>query len=66
MVKLPNMSPVTGRALLMTCRGLSVFLDTLPSLDFSDTGRGNVARRFGLSDAERTAVLAAYRKGRKQ
>ena len=64
MVKLPNENPVTGRALLITRRGLSVFLDTVPSLDFSDTGRGNVARRFGLSDAELTAVLAAYRKGR--
>ena len=66
MVKLPNVNLVTGRALLMTRRGLSVFLGTLPSLDFSETGRGNVARRFGVSDAELTAVLAAYRKGRKQ
>ena len=66
MVKVPNANLVTGRALLMTCRGLSAFLDTLSSFDFSEKGRGNVARRFELSDAELTAVLAAYRKGRKQ
>lgn len=64
MVKLPSQNLVTGRALLITRRGLSVFLDTLPSLDFSVTGRNNVARRFGLSDDELSAVLAAYRKGR--
>ena len=50
----------------MTRRGLSGFLGTVPSLDFSDTGRGNVARRFKLSDAELSAVLAAYRKSYKQ
>lgn len=66
MVKQPNENLVTGRALLITRRGLSGFLNTVPSLDFSDTGRGNVARRFKLSEAELTAVLAAYRKGRKQ
>ncbi|MGY2134731.1 hypothetical protein ACW9KT_21050 [Hymenobacter sp. HD11105] len=64
MLKLPNQNLVTGRALLITRRGLSVILDTLPSLDFSEKGRNNVARRFGLSDAELSAVLAAYRKGR--
>lgn len=50
----------------MTRRGLLVFLATLPSFDFSDKGRGNVARRFELSDDELSAVLAAYRKGHKQ
>lgn len=66
MHKLPTETPVTGRALLMTRRGLLVFLDTLASLDFSAKGWGNVARRFALSDAELSAVLAAYRKGRNQ
>ena len=66
MHKLPNPNLVTGRALLMTRRGLLVFLATLPSFDFSDKGRGNVARRFELSDDELSAVLAAYRKGHKQ
>jgi hypothetical protein len=65
-LKLPRERLVTGRALLITRPGLSVFLDTLPSLEFSDTGRENIARRFGLSDTELAAVLAAYRKGCKQ
>lgn len=66
MVKVPNENLVTGWALLITRQGLLAFLDTVPSLDFSDTGRRNVARRFGLMDAELSAVLAAYRKGRKR
>lgn len=66
MLKAPTANRVVGRALLITCRGLAVFLDTLSSLDFSETGRGNVARRFGLSEAELVAVLTVYREGRKQ
>ena len=66
MVRLPNERLVTGRSLLITRPGLLVFLDTLTRFDFSDTGRGNVARRFGLSEIELAAVLAAYRKGRNQ
>ncbi|QJX46626.1 hypothetical protein HMJ29_06610 [Hymenobacter taeanensis] len=64
MLDSPTRNLVTGRALLITRRGLSVFLDTLQSLDFSEKGRANVARRFDLSDDELSAVLAAYRKGR--
>ena len=56
---------VTGRALLITCRGLAAFLDTLPNLALSPKGRENVARRFGLREAELAAALAAYEKGRK-
>lgn len=66
MLKVPIANRVVGRALLITCRGLAAFLDTLPSLDFSESGRGNVARRFGLSEAELTAVLTVYQEGRKQ
>jgi hypothetical protein len=65
-LELPKERLVTGRALLITRRGLLSFLDALPSLDFSNTGRENIARRFGLSDTELAAVLAAYRKGCKQ
>lgn len=51
-----NAAPA-DRALLATRPGLAVFLNTLPSLTLSATGRRNVARRFALTDAELAAVL---------
>ncbi len=54
-----NAAPA-GRALLATRPGLAVFLDALPSLALSATGRRNVARRFALTDAELAAVLTAH------
>lgn len=56
----------TGAALLAQRPDLAAFLAGLPSLGLSDTGRRNVAARFGLSESELTAALsaAAHRKER--
>ena len=42
--------------------GLAAYLNALPHLYLSDTGRRNVCARFGLTDAELSAALfIAYR-----
>ena len=44
----------------MTTRpGLAAFLNGLPHLNLSDTGRRNVCARFGLTDAELGDALAS-------
>ena len=45
-----------NRVRLAALRG---YLRGLPSLDFSDKGRANVCARFGLSEAELSAAVAA-------
>ena len=43
----------------MTARPLlATFLNGLPHLNLSDTGRRNVCARFGLTDAELSDALA--------
>lgn len=49
----------TGAAVLAQRPALAAFLAGLPSLGLSDTGRRNVAARFGLTEAQLTAALAA-------
>lgn len=48
-----------GATVLAQRPALKAFLARLPSLGLSDTGRRNVATRFGLSEAELSAALAA-------
>lgn len=38
------------------------FLEDLPHLEFSATGIGNCAKRFGISEAEFILIVARYRK----
>ena len=52
-------STPTGAALLAQLPALNAFLKGLHSLELSDTGRRNVAARFGLSEPELSAALAA-------
>lgn len=47
-----------GHALLAARPGLRTCLQALPSPALSPTGRANLCRRFGLSDAELAAALA--------
>ena len=61
MPELTDKSPA-GRAHMTTRPGLAAFLNALPHLYLSDTGRRNVCARFGLTDAELSAALfIAYR-----
>ena len=48
----------TNRVRLAALRG---YLRGLPSLDFSDKGRAHVCARFGLSEEELSAAVAAMR-----
>lgn len=48
----------TGKAGQARRGALATYLAQLPSLGLSETGRRNVAARFGLSDAELSAALA--------
>ena len=58
MAKLIYRIGISGRALLATRPGLAVFLDGLPHLNLSTTGRRNVCARFALSDVELSSALA--------
>jgi predicted branched-subunit amino acid permease len=49
---MPNARPVPQR------RTLAAFLAGLPSLELSESGRRNVAARFGLTDEQLAAALA--------
>ncbi|MBD2769672.1 hypothetical protein IC235_17415 [Hymenobacter sp. BT664] len=49
----------SGAAVLAQRPALKAFLKGLHSLELSDTGRRNVAARFGLSESELSAALAA-------
>jgi predicted branched-subunit amino acid permease len=56
---MPNAQPAPQR------RALATFLAGLPSLGLSESGRRNVAARFGLTDEQLAAALATaqQRKG---
>ena len=67
MVKLTLRNVTPSRAQMTPRPGLAAFLNGLPHLNLSDTGRRNVCARFGLTDAELSDALAnAYgqKKGR--
>ena len=51
-----NPTGATNRVRLAALRG---YLRGLPSLDFSNKGRANVCARFGLSEEELSAAVAA-------
>ena len=51
---------IASAAVLAERPGLKAFLAGLPSLDLSDTGRRNVAARFGLSEPELVTSLNSY------
>ena len=58
MVKLTLRNVNPSRAQMTTRPGLAAFLNGLPHLNLSDTGRRNVCARFGLTDAELSDALA--------
>ena len=51
-----TMPAATNRVRLAALRG---YLRGLPSLDFSNKGRANICARFGLSEDELNAAVAA-------
>ena len=58
MAKLTLRNASSGRAQLTARPLLATFLNRLPHLNLSDTGRRNVCARFGLTDAELSDALA--------
>ena len=58
MDKLTYRTYTTGRAHPTARPGLAAYLNGLPHLNLSDTGRRNVCARFGLTDAELSDALA--------
>ena len=59
MAELTYKSPAAGRAQMTTRPGLAAFLNGLPHLNLSDTGRRNVCARFGLNEDELSAAVTA-------
>ena len=59
MAKLTLRNANPSRAQMTTRPGLAAFLNGLPHLNLSDTGRRNVCARFGLTDAELSDSLAS-------
>ena len=58
MAELTLRNASSGRAQMATRPGLAAFLNGLPHLNLSETGRRNVCARFGLTDAELSDALA--------